>query len=191
MSIARTNRITLADYHEMIARGILTRNDRVEFISGEIIEKMPIGPLHAACVRKLTELFGIRLGGRSVVSVQNPILLIENEPEPDIVLLKPREDYYVSAHPTPSDVLLVIEVADETIDFDRDVKRTQNAQNGVVEYWILDVDERTAEIHRQPQSDGYYEHVRLLSSTETTDIERLPGEEFIVGELFPPAVEPR
>lgn len=187
MSIARTHhRFSLADYEQMIDLGILTENDRVELIRGEIIEKMSIGELHAACVRKLTQLFGVRFAARAVVSVQNPVRLTDSEPEPDVALLKARDDYYASSHPEPRDVLLLVEVADASIDFDREVKREIYAENGVAEFWILNVVDRTLEVYRGPQPTGRYGEVKVLTADDQIEIERLPGESFIVRDLFPP-----
>jgi Uma2 family endonuclease len=186
MSIARTHhRFSLTDYEQMIDLGILTENDRVELIRGEIIEKMSIGELHAACVRKLTQLFGLRFAGRAVVSVQNPIRLTDSEPEPDVSLLAVREDYYATAHPEPPDVLLLVEVADASIDFDREVKREIYAENGIAEFWILNLVDRTLEVYRQPQPTGQYADARVLTADERVELERLPGEAFAVSELFP------
>jgi hypothetical protein len=187
MSIARTHhRFSLADYEQMIDQGILTENDRVELIRGEIIEKMSIGELHAACVKRLNRIFNVRLVGKACVGVQDPVRLGNSEPEPDVALLTPREDDYADGHPEAEDVLLVVEVADSSLEFDRVVKREIYAENGVVEFWILNLLDRALEVYRQPQADGRYNEVRILSSTEKTDLVRLPGEEFVVADFFPP-----
>jgi len=189
MSTARTHhRFSLADYEQMIDLGILTENDRVELIRGEIIEKMSIGEFHAACVKRLNRLFITRLGARVSVGVQDPIRLADSEPEPDVTLLLPREDEYAALHPCPDDVLLVVEVADTSIDFDRNVKGPLYAENGVVEYWILNLFDRTLEVHRQPQPSGEYADIRILSASDATELAKLPGVQFIVAELFPPNV---
>lgn len=189
MSIARTHhRFSLADYEQMIDLGILTENDRVELIRGEIIEKMSIGELHAACVKRLNRIFNVRLAGKACVGVQDPVRLGNSEPEPDVTLLVPRADDYAEGHPESEDVILVVEVSDSSLEFDRTVKREIYAENGVVEFWILNLLDRTLEVHRRPQADGRYEDVRALSSTESTDIARLPGEKFVVADFFPPAV---
>jgi hypothetical protein len=187
MSIARTrHRFSLADYEQMIDLGILTENDRVELIRGEVIEKMSIGELHAACVKRLNRIFNVRLANKACVGVQDPIRLEDSEPEPDVTLLVPRDDDYADGHPEAGDVILVVEVADSSIDFDRVVKREIYAENGIVEFWILNLLDRTLEVYRQPQSDGRYGDVRVLSPAEKADILRLPGEEFTVGDFFPP-----
>ena len=186
MSIARTHhRFSLADYEQMIDLGILTENDRVELIRGEIIEKMSIGEFHAACVKRLNRLFNIRLAAQVCVGVQDPIRLADSEPEPDVALLVPRDDDYAASHPEPDDILLVIEVADASLDFDRHVKGSIYAENGIVEYWILNVLDHTLEVYRNPQSTGQYANVRVLTGAEATDLVKLPGVTFTVAELFP------
>jgi hypothetical protein len=126
------------------------------------------------------------LANKACVGVQDPIRLEDSEPEPDVTLLVPRDDDYADGHPEAGDVILVVEVADSSIDFDRVVKREIYAENGIVEFWILNLLDRTLEVYRQPQSDGRYGDVRVLSPAEKADILRLPGEEFTVGDFFPP-----
>jgi Uma2 family endonuclease len=186
MSIVRTrHKFSFASYERLIDAGILRQSHGVELIRGEILEKPPNSELHAACVRKLTQLFGVRFAGRAVVSIQNPVRLTDSEPEPDVSLLAVREDYYATAHPEPQDVLLLVDVADASIDFDRDIKREIYAENGVAEFWILNLVDRTLEVYRQPQSTGRYADARVLSADEHVELERLPGETFAVSELFP------
>lgn len=188
MSMMRTHhRFSVADYDQMIELGILTENDRVELIRGEIIDKMSIGDLHAACVRVLTRLLTLRLGDRASVSVQNPVRLGASVPEPDAALLKWRDDQYAGAHPTASDVLLLIEVADTSLEFDRTVKAEIYAENGIRDYWIVNLIDRTLEVHRQPLATGQYAETRVLQQSDATDLVMLPGVTFIVAELFPPA----
>ncbi|MCC6491537.1 MAG: Uma2 family endonuclease [Pirellulales bacterium] len=187
MSRARTyHRFSLADYDQMIDHGILVENDRVELIRGEIIEKISIGEWHAACVRRLTRIFSVRLADRAAVSVQNPVRLSDSEPEPDISLLKPRTDDYVSYHPTAADALLVIEVADATLEIDRTVKRELYAENGIAEYWIVNLCDRTVEVHREPQSTGMYAEIRVYSADDQIEPQLLPNARFTVSELLPP-----
>lgn len=189
MSVARPHhQFSVAEYEQMIDLGILTENDRVELIRGEIIEKMSIGEFHAACVRKLTRLFMSRVGDRVSVSVQNPVVMSDSEPEPDLTLLAPREDEYAGSHPGPSDILLIMEVADSSIEFDRHVKGAIYAENGVVEYWILNLFDKSLEVHRQPQPSGEYADVRVLSASDATDVAKLSGVQFSVAEMFPPNV---
>ena len=151
-----THRFTIAEYELMIEKGILTENDRVELIRGEIVEKMVIGPSHIACVNRLTNLLVSRLNGRTIVSVQNPIVLADSEPEPDLALLSPRDDFYSSAKPKASDVQLVIEVADSSLEYDQQIKLPLYASAGIAECWIVNLEQSKVEVYRQPLGEGRY-----------------------------------
>src|SRR5262245_15863165 len=129
-------RFSVADYERMIDTGILGPEDKVELIRGEIIEKMPKGDPHTACVKRLIHVGSNRFGGRVTLSVQDPLKLPDSEPEPDFMLLLPRIDFYASGKPVPADVLLLIEVSDSSLDYDRNVKLPLYAENRVAEYWI-------------------------------------------------------
>jgi len=153
---------TTAEYHRMIETGILTEDDQVELINGEIIEMAPIGPRHAACVKRLAELLGIKVRKLAMVGVQDPIELSEHsEPQPDISLLKRRADFYAQGHPTPADVLIAIEVADTTLENDRGVKLPSYARAGIPEAWLVDLVNDRLEIHSSPTS-GIYQEVRIV-----------------------------
>jgi Uma2 family endonuclease len=154
--------------------GILTEDDRVELINGEIIEMSPIGRKHSACVNRLNSIFSQLLGKRVIVAVQNPITLDNfSEPQPDIALLKPREDFYESAHPQPSDVFLLIEVADSSFEYDRDIKIPLYAANGIVEVWLVDIIEQKIIVYRQP-TENTYSKIKTLQRGEILDILAFP-----------------
>lgn len=188
MSIARTaQRLSTAEYERMVAEGAYGEKDRVELLHGEVIGKVAIGKHHAACVRKLTQLFTERFATEAFVSVQNPVRLTSSEPEPDIALLRIRDDYYGASHPEPQDVLLIIEVAANSVDYDREVKRVMYAADGIAEFWILDVFRRTLEAHRQPLPIGRYDEVNTLAESGVIEIQSLPGQSFLVADLFPTA----
>jgi Uma2 family endonuclease len=150
----------------MAQAGILSEDDRVELIQGEIVQMTRIGSGHAGCVNRLTQMFVRRLGDRALVSVQNPIVIgHDSEPQPDVVILRPRADAYADHHPTPESILLVIEVADTTLAYDRSVKLPLYAAAAIPEVWIVDLTGRAIEIHRAPSSGRY------------TDVHRkVPGE---------------
>lgn len=153
---------TVAQYHQMAEAGILAEDDRVELLEGEIIEMSPIGRRHAACVDRLNRLFSDRLRDRAIVRVQNPVQLSDrSEPQPDIALLKPKADFYESGHPQPQDILLLVEVADSTVEFDREIKIPLYARSGVQEVWLVDLNENAIAIYRQPSPDGYAQEHRL------------------------------
>ncbi|MEM9837407.1 MAG: Uma2 family endonuclease [Bacteroidota bacterium] len=142
---------TSEQYQKMISVGILTEDDRVELLLGKITEMSPIGKAHAACIRILNDYVYERLYGQYSFSFENPILLPNNsEPEPDFALLTYREDRYASGHPTAVDVLLVIEVADHTLEKDRVVKSAIYADAGIAEYWIINLVDRCIEVHTEP-----------------------------------------
>jgi Uma2 family endonuclease len=110
---------------------------------------------HAACVKRLNESLARALGGEAMLGVQDPILLADSEPEPDISVLKRRDDYYADAKPGPADVLLVIEVADTTLEFDRENKFSIYAEAGIAEYWIVNLQDDVVEVYRNPAGMSY------------------------------------
>jgi Uma2 family endonuclease len=177
-------RFTVEAYDRMIEKGFLTPKDRVELIRGEIVAKMSIGPRHAARVSRLTRLFNRALGDRAIVSPQNPIVLADSEPETDIALLRPRDDFYESRKPEPKDVLLAIEVSDSSIEDDRDVKGPLYAENRIVEYWIVNLDEDCLEVYRSPRANGTYRKKQILHRGDTVQIGALPGVRFAVADLL-------
>jgi len=166
--VLKTHRFTVDEYHRMGEVGIFSEDDRVELLAGEIVEMCPIGPLHAGTVRRLTALFSARLGAEVLVSVQNPLLLRTeaSEPQPDVVLLRPRTDFYTRDHPEAHDVYLVIEVADTSVAADREVKFPIYARAGVPEAWLLDVSAERLEVHRHPGTDSYQD-VRYFQRGES------------------------
>jgi Uma2 family endonuclease len=136
--------------------GILTEDDRVELLEGELIQMSPLGPRHASVVRRLTGLLVRRLGMAAVVSVQNPIALDDHsELQPDVTILRPRRDAYASHHPTPRDILVLIEVMDTSHEYDRGRKLRRYAMNGIQEVWLVDLAAEAIEVHRRPARLGY------------------------------------
>ena len=151
---------TIEDYYRMADAGIIGRDDRVELIRGEIVQMSPIGSLHASVVDSATRLFIESVAGNAIVRVQNPIRLEAqiSEPEPDISLLLPRQDRYRTAHPTPEDILLVVEVSDSSLDYDRGVKIPLYAEAGIPEVWLIVLDGDSIERYGD-LSDGEYRRV--------------------------------
>jgi Uma2 family endonuclease len=168
----------------MIQVGILDENDRVELIRGQLVAKMSIGDEHAARVKRLNRQITISAGARAIVGVQDPVRLADSVPEPDISLLRPRADFYASGSPTPADVFLIVEVADSSLDYDRDVKGPLYAENGIAEYWIANLVDRCLEVHRQPRPDGTYAAVQTLRPGDTTDVVALPGVTVAVADIL-------
>jgi Uma2 family endonuclease len=160
-------RFTVDDYYRMAEVGILGPADRVELIEGEIVEMSPIGDRHAMAVNRTNMVFARGLGDNVVVSVQNAVRVDRyNEPQPDIVLIRPREGFYGVRHPRPEDVVLLIEVADTTLRYDRDVKLPIYAKNGVNEVWIIDLKNDVIHVYREPK-DGKYTVVEKKDRRES------------------------
>ena len=168
----------------MIEHGILAENDRVELIRGEIIEKTAIGDTHAASVKRLNRLLGATFAGRSLISIQDPIRLIDSEPEPDVALLLPQADFYLSGKPRPADILLLIEVSDSSLEYDRQVKLPMYAEAGISEFWIVNLEDGWLEVYRQPTSAGIYNDVRYLHRGQTVDIAALSGPMIAVDDIL-------
>ena len=153
---------TTTEYHKLLETGFFTEEDRVELIDGEIIAMSPIGPKHAGCVIRLITYLSRKVGRHALVNAQNPVWLNEySEPQPDIALLKPREDFYMNSHPTPEDTLVAIEVADSTLEGDRQIKLPKYAQAGVPEFWLVDLVNNRIEVHALP-NEGVYQEVRII-----------------------------
>jgi Uma2 family endonuclease len=152
----RRRRFTRAEYHRMAKAGILHEDDRVELIDGDIVQMTPIGRRHAACVAELTRLLVPALGERALLWPQNPITLSDDtEPQPDIVLLRPRADRYLLDDAHPEDVLLLVEVADTSQRYDRRVKLPRYGRAGVPEVWIIDLPGEVIEVCRRPTRHRY------------------------------------
>jgi Uma2 family endonuclease len=164
--------------------GILTEEDRVELIKGEIVEMSPIGLKHAAIVNRLNQLFHRKLSDLVLVSIQNPIQLTNNsEPQPDVALLKPRADFYETKTPEVKDIFAIVEVADTTIIYDREIKIPLYAENGITEVWLIDVSDRSLTIYRQPTQTGY-QITQTLTREESLSLLAFPEVTMNVTEIF-------
>jgi Uma2 family endonuclease len=131
---------TVHDYHRMVDAGILSEDDRVELIHGEILAMSPIGPRHNAAILRANQSLVRIVGGRALVGVQGSVRLDEyDEPQPDLYLLRPKKDFYASGHAGPSDILLIIEVADSSLEYDQGIKMHLYAETRVPEYWVSDI----------------------------------------------------
>jgi Uma2 family endonuclease len=150
-------RFTVEEYHRMGEAGILPEDNRLELINGDIVVGEPIGAYHAGTVVRLNRLWTSHVGDRAMVSIQNPVQFPREDTElqPDVMLLRPREDFYTTAHPQAADVLLLIEVADTTLRLDRQVKIPLYARVGVQEVWLLDLTTQRLEVCREPLGDRY------------------------------------
>ncbi|MDN5863149.1 MAG: Uma2 family endonuclease, partial [Salinisphaera sp.] len=182
------HRLTVTDYYRLGEAGSFGEDERVELIEGEIIDMAPIGVGHASRVAYLTHKLITAAGDRAVLSPQNPARLdIYSEPQPDLMLLKPRDDYYAAGHPEPDDVLLLVEVSESSLEYDRDTKLPLYAKHGVAEVWLVDLVHRRLTAFRQPGREGYGEVFEPAALGAVT-ISQLPGITVDLGDLFPPGL---
>lgn len=171
----RRHRLNIDDYHRLGEAGILSPDARVELIEGELIDLAPIGSRHWAAVARLDRLLHDAVGDRAIVAVQTALRLApHSEPQPDLALVRPRVDFYASALPTAADALLVVEVADTTQRFDRQVKLPLYARHGVPELWLVDLEGGVLLRCLRPVGDSYAE-IEHLTAPRRVTIDALPG----------------
>jgi Uma2 family endonuclease len=163
----RRHLLSVSDYYRMAETNILSEDEHVELINGELFDMAPIGSFHAGLVTRLSRLLIKNLGELAIVTVQNPLYLSEfSAPEPDIAVLKPRADDYMQSLPTAQDVLLLIEVADTSLHYDRNIKLPLYAKHQIPEVWLCDVKEKRLDIYQQPDNDYYRLHLRPKAKEE-------------------------
>lgn len=166
-------KFTIDHYHTMIEAGILTENDKVELINGNLIAMSPVGSKHIATVNMLVEMLYEKLLKKAIISVQSPVSLGRtSEPEPDITILRKVEDYYYEKTAGANDVLLLIEVSDTTLDFDRNEKARLYAKSGIQTYWIVNILDQVVEIYTQPEN-GQYKLRQLVLPNDLLEIPEL------------------
>ena len=154
-------------YHQMMKTGLLNEDDRVELLHGKILDMSPVRKFHAACVNLLAQYFILRFGKEYSFSIQNPIILDDqSEPEPDFIIAKYKEDNYRSGLPRPEEVLVLVEVSDHTLEKDRRLKAPTYASAGILEYWIINLNDKQVEQHLLPQADGRYAQVNILAKED-------------------------
>jgi len=183
-------KFSVDDYYRMADAGILHPDERVELLRGDVVVMAPIGSRHAACVNRLNALLHERCAKRGILSVQNPLRVDpHSEPQPDVVLVQPRADFYASAHPGPKDVLLAIEVGHSSARADREVKAPLYAECGITELWLVDLDTDAVLVCRDPQPDGYAQVSRHERGQDLT-VDALPGVQLRVEEVLGPSAKP-
>ena len=177
-------KFTVEQYHKMVESGILTEDDRVELIRGEIIDMSPIGTKHAACVNRLVNLLVQLLGKGVILAAQNPVALNNNsEPQPDVALLKPRDDFYATAHPQPQDIFLLIEVSDSTVMYDREEKIPLYAEANIIEVWLVDINEQIVEVYQQPTA-ARYQLMQKFAGGQSLSIKALSDIHITINEIL-------
>jgi Uma2 family endonuclease len=177
MAVAvRPRLFTVEEYHAMGEAGVFAPGERVELLDGEILTMAPIGPRHIGVVNRLTHLLVTRFGSKAIVQVQNPVRLSNlSEPQPDIVLLRRRDDFYAARHAQPTDTLALVEVAQSSLAYDRERKRKAYACSGITEYWIVNLNSDEIEIYRRPSSSDYEVQSRAARG-ESVAFEAFPDE---------------
>ncbi len=178
------HRLTRRDYYRLGEAGILGRDDRVELLEGQLVDMSPIGPRHAIVTGNLNQLLVTACAGRAWVRCQDPVVLDDaSEPQPDIALVRRPWQGYPHTHPGPDDIVLLIEVADTSLDFDRMVKLALYARAGIREVWIADLTTEVVFVHRAPSGAGYASVVPAAAPA-MLGVEGLPGVTIPVAEVF-------
>ncbi len=176
--------ITAADYHRMAEAGILAADERVELLAGQIIQKMPKGPAHSALCKRIEKLIERLLGDQALVRLQDPIQLgIYSEPEPDIAVVQASDNFYADCHPTPSEVHLIVEVADSSVERDLGTKADLYAAAGIADYWVINVKLQQIHIFREPQADGYQRQI-ILKAQQSISLLAFPDCTLTVQDCF-------
>ena len=178
---------TVDEWHWMGDAGLFGEDARMELLDGEVIEMAPIGSPHAGGVNRLNQMLATEVGDRALIAVQNPVVLDDrSEPQPDIAVLHPRPDSYARSHPTPPEILLLVEVSDTNLGFDRDLKATAYARAAVREYWIVDLTSDQVVVMREPTPAGYQD-IRSLGRGQELSIEALPDAILEVAQVLGPS----
>jgi len=189
--LVRKHRLTVADFRRMGETGILREDARVELIEGEIIDMSPIGSTHAGTINRLIQLFHVAFGQSAVLSIQNPLNLgMHSEPQPDLAVLRPREDFYTSSHPRSEDVLLLVEVCESSLRYDRETKLPLYARHGIPEVWLVDVAQQQLSLFRAPEGEVYRD-VTSPAALGVLTPEHLPSANVNLSRLFQPTFSQR
>ncbi|MEH2176187.1 Uma2 family endonuclease [Nostoc sp.] len=191
MSIAQAKRFTLTQYHRLGELGFFHEDDHIELINGEIIEMASKGTAHETCLRNLLRELPKIVGDRATLQSQAPIALPPNsEPEPDFAILQNRDDNYLSAHPQATDVLLVIDVSDSSLDYDQLVKIPLYAKAGITDYWIFNLFdnylEAYSEVYQNSQGKFGYLNKRIILSNQVINFPCFPDLLLDLVKVFPP-----
>ncbi len=188
--ITTAKRFTVEEYHRLAELGFFHEDDRIELIRGEIIQMAAKGTPHTTCCRNLLEELAALIRGRAKLQCQDPITLpSKSEPEPDFVIAKLSRDNYLSAHPTPEDVLLVIEIADSTLKYDQETKLSVYAEAGILDYWIFNLVDNHLETYSEPYQDLQgkfgYSVKRIILPNQTVALSCFPELVLDLSKVFP------
>lgn len=187
------HRFSVAEYHRMIRAGILTEDHRVELLEGVIVDKMPHNPPHDGTITRIQRRLARVLSENWLLRVQCAITLKNSEPEPDLAIVKNLEDAYFVRHPGPRDIALLIEVADTSLEDDRQDKGRTYARARIPVYWIVNLNDRQIEVYTEPKSGKEPAYRQRTDYGIDTKVPLLLEEKefasIAVGELLPPPAE--
>ena len=184
--IAEVRLLTVEEYHKMGEAGVISTDEEVELIEGQIIEKPMKGTSHSAVNKYLEKLLESCLGDAALVRVQDPVKLDNySEPEPDIAVVKPDDFYYATHHPTPPEIYLIVEIADTTLKRDTEFKAKVYAKAGINYYWVLDITNRQLYAFREPTPTGY-QNQQILSDDATISPVAFPNVTININEMLRP-----
>jgi len=186
MTLLDIRLLNVHEYHRMVEAGILDGDERVELLAGQIVNKAAKTPPHCAVVKRTMELLQKSLGSLVFLSIHDAVRLDDySEPEPDISVVIPDPLYYEDHHPIPSEIYLIIEVADTTLRTDCGIKAKIYAESGITDYWVLDVNNRQLHVFREPSQDGYQSRV-ILADDASISLLQFPDFSFLVSEMLRP-----
>lgn len=193
MSLIAAKRFTIDEYHRLIDLGFFQEGDRIELIRGELVPMVSKGKAHTTCCRNLIRELPKLLRDRATLQCQDPILLPNNsEPEPDFVIVRNRADNYLSRHPMPEDIIGVIEIADSSLQYDREVKLPLYAEANIAEYWLVNLLENQLEIYKAPYQKSNavfdYRQKQVLLPDETVALPEFPDAILELARVFPRAI---
>ncbi len=177
--------LTTDEYHQMIETGIIHEGEHIELISGQVLNMAAKGTRHTLCARTLFKQLLNLIGDRSDVQSQDPITLPNNsEPDPDVIVARLRSDNYANSHPAPVDIILLIEVADSSLDFDRNTKAPLYAAAGISEYWIVNLIDNRLEIYSQPEG-SIYTNAQIVLPPRSVNLPHFPEITLDLTTIFP------
>ena len=179
---------TVKEYHKLGEMGFFRPEERVELLSGNIINMSAKGTAHTSALGRTDRLLQNLFGNLAWVRMQDPIALDDNsEPEPDIALVRIDPFDYATHHPTPSEVYLIIEVADSSLTFDREIKAKAYARSGIADYWVLNVNERQLHVFREPAENGYQSELILGENGSISPLQ-FPTMNIAIQTMLPPII---
>jgi Uma2 family endonuclease len=186
----QSKRFTVAEYHRLIELGFFRDDERIELIRGELIQMVAKGMAHETCIRRLLRQLPRLIQDRATIQCQAPITLaFDGEPEPDFAIVLNREDDYVARHPTPVEILLVIEVSDSSLDYDRTVKLSLYAEAMIQDYWLFNLHDRYLEVYTEPSqlSSGQFGYIsqRIVLPNQAIALPPFPDQVLQLGAVFP------